>query len=40
MAREVVAEFDGRKVILMDSITHIGEEDTDQIVVSAGSPDL
>jgi hypothetical protein len=35
MARETVAEFDGRKVIIMDSITHVEEEDTDQIVVSA-----
>lgn len=35
MAREVVAEVDGRKVILMDSITHVEEGDTDQIVVSA-----
>lgn len=35
MAREVVAEFAGRKVILMDSITHVDEKDTNQIVVSA-----
>ena len=35
MAREVVTEVDGRKVILMDSITHVDEGDTDQIVVSA-----
>jgi len=35
MARETVAEFDGRKVIIMDSITHVEERDTDQIVVSA-----
>jgi hypothetical protein len=35
MARETVAEFDGRKVIIMDSITHVEEGDTDQIVVSA-----
>ncbi len=34
MAREMVAEFDGRKVILMDSITHVDEADKDQIVVS------
>ena len=35
MAREVVAEVDGRKVVLMDSITHVDEGDTDQIIVSA-----
>jgi hypothetical protein len=35
MARETVGEFGGRKVIIMDSITHVEEGDTDQIVVSA-----
>lgn len=35
MARETVAEFGGSKVIIMDSITHVEEGDTDQIVVSA-----
>ena len=35
MARETVAEFGGRKVIIMDSITHVEEGDTDQIIVSA-----
>lgn len=35
MAREIVGEFSGRKVIIMDSITHVEEGDADQIVVSA-----
>lgn len=35
MARETVAEFDGRQVIIMDSITHVEEGDANQIVVSA-----
>ena len=35
MARETVTNFDGRKVIIMDSITHVEEGDKEQIVVSA-----
>lgn len=35
MIREIAAQFNGRKVVVMDSISTVAPEDTGQVVVSA-----